>query len=46
MKTSEIHLTNIPFENGRLKIKKNSSSFKGITTESIVSDESKNMKEE
>ena len=48
VKTSEIHLTNIPFENGRLiiKKKKKNSSFKEITAESIISDESKNMKEE
>ena len=43
VKTSEIHLTNIPFENGRLIIKKNSS-FKEITAESIISDESTSMK--
>ena len=46
VKTSEIHLTNIPFENGRLiiKKKKKNSSFQGITAESIISDESTSMK--
>ena len=46
MKTSEIHLTNIPFENGRLiiKKKKKKNSFKEITAKSIISDESTSMK--
>ena len=45
VKTSEIHLTNIPFENGRLIIKKKKkNSFQGITAESIISDESTSMK--